>query len=319
MGAPSSAGTRTIPRDVNVSSASLIHRKPRPGEFFIKGFLLVCALASIATTFGIIASLAFETLEFFREVSLWEYIGGTRWAPTFADAHFGVLPLLSATLLVTTIGAAVAFPVGLGTAIYLSEYAHRRARKVIKPILEVLAGIPTVVFGYFALTFVTPEVAQKLVPGTQIFNALSAGIVVGIMMIPLVASISEDAMRAVPGGLREAAYGVGATKREVATKVVVPAALSGIAAAFILGLSRAIGETMIVTIAAGGNPNLSADPREGMQTLTAFIVQLSLGDTPATSIAYKTIFALGSTLFVMTLLLNVVAQRVSRRFREKYD
>lgn len=302
-----------------MSSTSLIHRKSRPGEFFIKGFLLFCALASVATTLGIIGSLAFETFEFFREVSIWEYFTGTKWAPTFADPAFGVLPLLSATLLVTGIAAAVAFPVGLGTAIYLSEYARRRTRKVIKPVLEVLAGIPTVVFGYFALTFVTPEIAQKLVPGTEIFNALSAGVVVGIMMIPLVASISEDAMRAVPRGLRDAAYGLGATKREVATKVVVPAALSGIAAAFILGLSRAIGETMIVTIAGGGSPNLSGDPREGMQTLTAFIVQLSLGDTPSTSIAYKTIFAVGATLFAMTLLLNVIAQKISRRFREKYD
>jgi phosphate transport system permease protein len=302
-----------------VSSTSLIHRKPRPGEFFIKGFLLLCALASIATTLGIIGSLAFETFEFFQEVSVWKYFTGTKWAPTFADPAFGVLPLLSATVLVTGIAAAVAFPVGLGTAIYLSEYARRRTRKVIKPILEVLAGIPTVVFGYFALTFVTPELAQRLVPGTQIFNALSAGLVVGIMMIPLIASISEDAMRAVPGGLREAAFGLGTTKREVATKVVVPAALSGIAAAFILGLSRAIGETMIVTIAGGGSPNLSGDPREGMQTLTAFIVQLSLGDTPSTSIAYKTIFAVGTTLFGMTLLLNVIAQKISRRFREKYD
>ena len=301
------------------ATSALIRKKARVGEFIVKGLLLLCALVSIGTTFGIIASLASETIEFFRQVSFREYFTGARWAPTFSPPGFGVMPLISATLLITAIGALVAFPVGLGTAIYLSEYSKRRVRKVIKPLLEILAGIPTVVFGYFALAFVTPEVLQRLVPGTRIFNALSAGIVVGIMMVPLVASISEDAMRAVPRSLREAAFGLGATRREVATKVVVPAALSGIAAAFILALSRAIGETMIVTIAAGQIPNLSADPREPMMTLTAFIVQVSLGDTPATSVAYKTIFALGMTLFTITLLLNIVAQRISRRFREKYD
>jgi phosphate transport system permease protein len=213
----------------------------------------------------------------------------------------------------------VAFPVGLGTAIYLSEYASARVRKIVKPVLEVLAGIPTVVFGYFALTFVTPNLVQPLVPGTRIFNALSAGLVVGVMIIPLIASISEDAMRAVPRGLREAAYAMGATRRTVALKVVVPAALSGIAAAFILGLSRAIGETMIVAIAAGTLPNLSIDPRESMETMTTFIVQVSLGDTPAGSTAYKTIFAVGTTLFAMTLALNVVSHRIVRRFRERYE
>jgi phosphate transport system permease protein len=270
-------------------------------------------------TLGILASLVTETIEFFRAVSPIEYLTGTRWAPTFTPSDFGVLPLVSATLLITAIAAAVAFPLGLGAAIYLSEYATRRRRRVIKPVLEVLAGIPTVVFGYFALTFITPQVLQPLIPGTRIFNALSAGLVVGIMILPLVASISEDAMRAVPWSLREAAYGMGATRRTVATRVVLPAALSGIAAAFTLALSRAIGETMIVTIAAGLNPNLSPDPRQGMATMTAYIVQVSLGDTPFGSIEYKTIYALGTTLFVMTLALNVISYRFVKRFRERYE
>lgn len=289
------------------------------GERLIKGALLACGILSVATTFAIIGSLAVETIDFFGDVRLSEYFTGTTWAPTFSPPRFGVLPLVSATLLITGIAALVAFPLGLGTAIYLSEYANARVRKVVKPVLEVLAGIPTVVFGYFALTFITPTIVQPLVPGTRIFNALSAGLVVGVMIIPLIASISEDAMRAVPRGLREGAYAMGATRRTVALKVVVPAALSGIAAAFILGLSRAIGETMIVAIAAGALPNLSIDPRESMETMTTFIVQVSLGDTPAGSTAYKTIFAIGTTLFAMTLALNVVSHRIVRRFRERYE
>jgi phosphate transport system permease protein len=298
---------------------TLTSNRRKVGERLIKGALLACAILSVVTTFAIIASLAAETVDFFREVPFAEYFTGTTWAPTFSPPHFGVLPLVSATLLITGIAALVAFPLGLGTAIFLSEYANGRVRKIVKPILEVLAGIPTVVFGYFALTFITPTIVQPLVPGTRIFNALSAGLVVGVMIIPLIASISEDAMRAVPRGLREAAYAMGATRRTVALKVVVPAALSGIAAAFILGLSRAIGETMIVAIAAGTLPNLSIDPRESMETMTTFIVQVSLGDTPAGSTAYKTIFAIGTTLFAITLALNVVSHRVVRRFRERYE
>jgi phosphate transport system permease protein len=294
-------------------------RRRRIGERLIRGALLACGALSIAVTLGILASLAAETIEFFRAVSPFEYLTGTRWAPTFTPSDFGVLPLVSATLLITIIAAAVAFPLGLGAAIYLSEYATRRVRRMIKPALEILAGIPTVVFGYFALTLVTPDVLQPLIPGTQIFNALAAGLVVGVMVIPLVASISEDAMRAVPWSLREAAYGMGATRRTVATRVVLPAALSGIAAAFTLALSRAIGETMIVAVAAGLGPNLSADPREGMATMTAYIVQVSQGDTPFGSIEYKTIYALGTTLFVMTLALNVVSYRFVQRFRERYE
>lgn len=302
-----------------VQGLELTRGRSRRGERVVKAILFACAAASVATTVGIVGSLALETVGFFREVSVAEYFTGTKWAPTFTPARFGVLPLVSATLLITAIGAAVAFPLGLGAAIYLSEYASRRVRRLVKPTLEVLAGIPTVVFGYFALTFITPTILQTLVPGTRIFNAMAGGVVVGIMIIPLVASISEDAMRAVPASLREAAYGMGAKRMTVAVKVVLPAALSGVAAAFILALSRAIGETMIVTIAAGQIPNLSVDPREPMQTMTAYIVQVSLGDTPTGSIAYRTIFALGTTLFVMTLGLNVLSHRIVRRFRERYE
>ena len=303
------------------AEGSLLARRRRPGEALIKSLLLLCGIVSIATTLGIIISLAFETWEFFKEVSPIAYLTGTRWAPTFSPAGFGVLPLVSATLLITGIGAVVALPLGLGIAIYLSEYARPATRRIIKPTLEILAGIPTVVFGYFALTFVTNQILRPLVPGMEnrIFNALSAGLVVGIAIVPLVASISEDAMRAVPQSLREAAYGMGSTRKRVALRVVVPAALSGIAAAFILGISRAVGETMIVTIASGQIANLSLDPREPMQTMTAYIVQVSLGDTPVGSLAYRTIFALGTTLFVMTLALNAISFKIARRFRERYE
>lgn len=288
-------------------------------ERIIKWLLAGCAVISIATTFGIIASLAFETVDFFSEVSPVEFFTGTDWAPTFNPPGFGVLPLVSATLLIAAIGASVAAPIGLGTAIYLSEYAKRRVRKIVKPILEILAGIPTIVFGYFALRFLTPQVLQPLIPGTEVFNALAAGLVVGVMIIPQVASISEDSMRAVPRSLREAAFAVGSTRRRVATRIVFPAALSGISAALILGVSRAIGETMIVAVAASMTPNLSIDPREAMGTMTAYIVQISLGDTPTGSIGFKTIFALGSTLFVMTLGLNILSHRIAKRFRERYE
>ena len=299
----------------------LMRRRRRLGESFTKLLLLLCASISVATTVGIILSLAFETFEFFRRVPILDYLTGTRWAPTFSPASFGVLPLVTATLLIAGIGVLIGFPLGLGIAIYLSEYARRGVRKWLKPLLEVLAGIPTVVFGYFALTLVTPQILERFVPGmeSRIFNALSAGIVVGIAIVPLIASISEDVMRAVPQSLREAAYGLGATKRVTALKVIVPAAFSGIVAAFILGLARAIGETMIVAIASGQIANLSLDPREPMQTMTSYIVQVSLGDTPVGSIAYRTIFALGTSLFFMTLILNAGSMRIARRFREKYE
>ncbi|MCW2955973.1 MAG: phosphate transporter permease, partial [Thermoleophilia bacterium] len=278
-----------------------------------------CAAVCVATTMGIILTLGFETMEFLRRVPLTEFLFGTRWAPTFADASFGVLPLVGATLLVTGIALVVAVPLGLASAIYLSEYARPRVRAVLKPALEVVAGVPTVVFGYFALTFLTPELLQPLLPGTRVFNTLAAGIVIGIMVIPLIASIAEDAMRAVPGELRQAAYGLGAVRRTVAMRVVFPAAFSGIVAAVLLAASRAIGETMVVAIAAGQMAQLTADPREPSQTITAYIVQVSLGDTPSGSTAYLTIFALGALLFTITFALNIVAVRIVGRVRERYE
>jgi phosphate transport system permease protein len=297
----------------------LARQSPRYGERIIRSLLFACAVVSIATTLGIILSLLFETIDFFGSVSPAEFFTGTSWGPTFKPPSFGVLPLVSATVQIALMGTLIAVPLGLGSAIFLSEYAKPRTRATIKPILEVLAGIPTVVFGYFGLTFLTPEILQPLVPGTGIFNALGASIIIGIAITPLVASLSEDAMRAVPLGLREAAYGMGATRRTVSLRVVLPAALSGIMAGVILALSRAIGETMIVAIMGGFTPNLSIDPRQGMETMTAFIVQISLGDAPFGSVEYETIFAIGTTLFVLTLLLNVASFRFVKRFRERYE
>lgn len=282
--------------------------------------LFACAGVTILTTIGILVALAGETFAFFSEISPIAFFTGTNWAPTFGrNASFGVLPLINGTLLVAAIGTVVAVPLGLAIAIYLSEYASARVRKVLKPALETLAGIPTVVLGFFALNFVTNVVLKTIIPGVETFNALSAGIVVGIMIVPTIASLSEDAMRAVPDSLREAAFGLGAERRRVALRVVVPAALSGIVAAAILGLARAIGETMIVAIAAGNQPLLSFNPLEGIQTMTAYIVQISLGDTPAGSLAFHTIFAVGSTLFALTFLLNYLSYLIVRRFREVYD
>jgi phosphate transport system permease protein len=294
-------------------------RRARRLEASVRVVLLLCAVVSVATTLGIIGSLLFEAVDFFREVSPLEFFTGTSWGPTFKPATFGVLPLVNATVLIALQGTAIAVPLGLGSAIFLSEYARPRTRAVVKPVLEILAGIPTVVFGFFGLTFLTPRILQPLLPGTGVFNALGAAIVIGIAVTPLVASLAEDAMRAVPFGLREAAYGLGATRRTVSLRVVVPAALSGIMAGVILALSRAIGETMIVAIMAGQIPSLTLDPRRPMETMTAFIVQMSLGDTPYGSIEYKTIFAIGTTLFAMTLVLNIAALRFVRRFRERYE
>ncbi len=287
-------------------------------EGLIHAALLLCAAVSILTTAGIVFVLAFETYEFFREVSLWEFVSDTQWTPLFTDAHYGIAPLLAGTML-TSIGAMfVAGPLGLLAGIYLSEYATERARSVLKPTLEVLAGVPTVVYGYFALLFVTP-ILQKLYSGIAVFNGLSASLVMGIMILPLVSSLTDDAMSAVPRSLREGAYALGSTKYEVATRVVAPAALSGILAALVLAISRAIGETMIVAIAAGQNPTLTWSPFVPIETMTAFIVQVSLGDTPAGSLAFKTIFAVGATLFVMTLAMNLLSRYVVMRFREEYE
>ncbi len=292
-------------------------KRRRIKEGAIQGVLLLCGLVSVLTTIGIVISLLTETAGFFQEVPLIEFLTGTRWTPLFTPKHFGILPLVAGTLLVTAGAALLALPIGLTSAIYLSEYAPDGVRRLVKPILEILAGIPTVVYGYFALTFVTPLLRRYLFPDMNIFNALSASLVVGIMIIPMVSSLSEDAMLSVPRSLREAAYALGATRFEVTTRVVVPAAFSGITASFILAISRAIGETMIVAMAAGATPKLTANPLESIQTLTGYIVQVSLGDTPAGTIEYKTLFAVGMTLFVMTLIINILGQFVAR-YRERY-
>lgn len=279
--------------------------------------LFLCAAVSVLTTIGIVYTLFSETWNFFSHVNIADFLFGTRWSPLIEPKSFGILPLIGGTLLVTLIACLVAIPIGLASAIYLSEYAPDRVRKIVKPILEVLAGVPTIVYGYFALTFVTP-IIREIFPSTGVFNALSAGIVVGIMIIPMVSSLSEDAMTAVPRSLRHGAYALGATRFEVALKIVVPAALSGIVSSAVLAFSRAIGETMIVTVAAGATPNLTLNPLESIQTMTAYIVQVSLGDTPHGSIEYGTIFAVGMTLFIITFLLNILALWVARRFREEY-
>ena len=279
--------------------------------------LFVCAAVSVLTTVGIVYVLFSESFRFFQIIPFAEFISGTKWSPLIEPKSFGILPLIAGTMLVTVIACLVAMPVGLASAIYLSEYAPTRVRKVTKPVLEVLAGVPTIVYGFFALTFVTP-IIREILPSAAIFNALSASIVVGIMIIPMVCSLSEDAMMAVPKSLRDGAYALGATRLEVALRIVVPAALSGIVSAFVLAFSRAIGETMIVTVAAGSTPKMTANPLESIQTMTAYIVQVSLGDTPHGSIEYGTIFAVGATLFVITLALNLFATYISRRFREEY-
>ena len=285
-------------------------------EQVIKYFLAGCAYLSIFTTFGIVVVLFEETARFFFEVSPVEFLTSTVWAPPQGD--FGILPLVYGTLMATTIAIAVALPVGLLTAIYLSEYAPTSLRRWLKPALEILAGVPTVVYGYFALTFITPFFRDSVFPSIGSFNALAAGLIMGVMIIPTVASVSEDAIYAVPHSLREGAYALGATRRETATKVVVPAALSGIVAAVILGVSRAIGETMIVTIAMGSQPNFGGSPLESMQAMTAYIVQVVGGETPRGSITFESIFAVGSALFLMTLTLNLVSYWFVRRFREIY-
>ena len=302
-------------------------------EKIITAILFLCAFFTVLTTIGIIFTLFSEGIGFFfrPEVQLGKFLTGTRWQPLSSNPtpdDFGILPLINGTLMVAVFSIAVAVPLGLGSAIYLSEYASERVRGILKPLLEVLAGVPTVVYGYFAISFITPLlrtiadfINASLGTGIEVdfFNALSASIVVGVMIIPMVSSISEDAMRAVPRSLREAAYGLGATKFEVATKVVVPAALSGIMAAFILAFSRAIGETMAVTVAAGSTPRMTLNPLDSIQTMTSFIVQVSFGDAPTGSINGQSIFAVGSTLFIITFIMNIISNRILNRFREVYD
>lgn len=287
-------------------------------ESAIGGALFLATAISILTTVGIIGVLLFETVEFLREVPVTDFLLGLEWTPLFSPPKFGVLPLIIGTFIVSGIAMIIALPTGLLAAIYLSEYAGARVRRVLKPALEVLAGVPTVVYGYFALTFVT-ELLRRFFPDAQVFNALSAGLVMGVMIIPLVSSLAEDAMHAVPNALREAAYALGATKLEVTLQTVVPAALSGITAAFILAISRAIGETMIVLIAAGQSTTVQLNPLRAMETMTAYIARVSLGDNPQQSIEFKTIFAVGMLLFSMTFVLNLISQRVLAKYRQVYQ
>ncbi len=281
--------------------------------------LFLCALLSIVTTVGIVLILLTEAVPFFNEVSILKFLSGKEWAPLFSIKSFGVLPLLSATAFIAGMALAVAFPIGLLTAIYLSEYAPGPVRSTVKPTLEVLAGIPTVVYGFFAITFISPIIIRPLFQTESIFNAISAATAMGVMLIPMVVSLSDDAMRAVPSNLREGAHALGANRFQVAVRVVVPAALSGIVAAGLLALARAVGETMIVTIAAGGIPNLSYNPFDAMQTMTAFIMEVAMGDTPRGTVEYESIFAVGLMLFVFTLVINLLAQALLAKFREVYE
>jgi phosphate transport system permease protein len=287
-------------------------------EKLIEAVLFLCAASSVFVTLGIVGVLVVESFGFFLQVPFLDFITGTVWTPLFDNPKYGILPLLTGTLTSTLVGLCVAAPIGLTTAIYLSEFASARTREIIKPILELLSGVPTVVFGFFALLFVTPLLQNTILPDLPGFNILSAGIVIGIMIIPYVASLSEDALRAVPNGLRDGSLAMGATRLETALRVILPAAISGVAAAFVLGISRAVGETMVVAIAAGTQPNLTFDPTQPAATITAYIVQVALGDLPHGSIAYQTIFAAGLTLLVITLIFNIFAFWLRAKFREEY-
>jgi phosphate transport system permease protein len=300
------------------TSTRLASRRARViRERIIESVLFLAALVSVFTTVGIVYVLVKESVAFFQQVSIFDFLTDTQWTPLFDDAHFGIMVLLSGTLTSSLVALAIAIPLGTVIAIYLSEFAPFKLREVAKPFLELLGGVPTIVYGYFALLFVTP-LLQALIPGLPGFNLLSAGIVMGIMIIPYVSSISEDAMRAVPMSLREGSYAMGATRYQTATRVVVPAAVSGIAAAYILGISRAVGETMILAVAAGMQPNLTFNPLEPAATITAYIVQVALGDLPHGSVGYQTIFAAGLTLMLFTLAFNIVGHMMRRRFREVY-
>jgi len=286
-------------------------------ERAIEALLFFAAFVSVLTTVGIVYVLVKESVVFFMQVPLWDFLTDTQWTPLFDDAHFGIMVLLSGTITSSAVALMVAVPLGTTIAIYLSEFATPRAREIAKPVLELLSGVPTIVYGYFALLFVTP-ILQQLIPSLPGFNLLSAGIVMGIMIVPLVASISEDAMRAVPMSLREGSFAMGATRLQTAIKVVFPAAISGIAAAYVLGISRAVGETMILAVAAGMQPNLTFNPLEPAATITAFIVQVALGDLPHGSVGYQTIFAAGLTLFLLTLVFNLIGLWMRKRFRQAY-
>lgn len=290
----------------------------RPSEKIIEVGLASSAALTILVTLGIIWVLFSESFSFFSKVSLWDFLTDTQWTPLFTQKHYGILPLLVGTMLTTLIAVVTAMPIGLIIAIYLSEYANKNFRKRIKPLMEILAAVPTVVYGFFALTVVTPFL-QSFIPGVGTFNALSAGLVMGIMIVPLVTSLSEDALYAVPKSLREASFGMGATRFQTAFKVVVPAASSGIMVSLILAIGRAIGETMVVAVAAGQQPILTFDPRQGVETITAYIVQISLGDVAHGSLEYNTIFAAGVMLFLFTFTLNQISYRLKKRYQEKYE
>ena len=300
---------------------NLTKTKTKPLESVVKFFITLSAFAAILISIAIVFTLLTEAINFFQdpEVTIREYFTATRWTPTFKNPVYGVLPLISSTLYIALIACFISFPLGLFSAIYLSEFASRRTRKVIKPIMEILAGVPTVVFGYFALNWITPNIVQRFIPGSGVFNAISAGIAVGIMIIPTIASISDDALNAVPKSLRMGSLALGSTRRITALKIMLPAALSGIIASFILGFSRAIGETMIVTIAGGQYPELNLDPRKAMYTITSSIVNVSLGDTPHGTTAYNALFALGITLFIMTFVLNIFSDYIARKYRKEYE
>ncbi|MBM4409109.1 MAG: phosphate ABC transporter permease subunit PstC [Chloroflexi bacterium] len=312
------AHTTTRRTDIGGAFPGLRRRRRSRVEQLVEAFLFLSAAVGVLTTAGIVLVLATETAGFFALVSPIDYLTGTVWSASIQPYQFGVLPLITSTLLVAVIALVLAVPVGLLAAVYLAEYASDRVRNTIKPALETIAGIPTIVLGFFAINFLTPVILQPLVPGLGGFSALAAGVVVGLLITPLVASLSDDALRAVPRALREGAYAMGATRFEVSRKVVLPAALSGVMAAVILAMSRAVGETMAVVLAAGTNPNLTLDPRESVQTMTAFIVQISLGDTPQDSIQFKALFAVGATLFAITLGLNVLSNRIVARYRNVY-
>ena len=287
-------------------------------EKIIEGIMMLCSFVTILTTISIIFVLFVDSYKFFQEVSFKNFVTDTQWTPLFSDKHFGILPLLAGTLLTTTIAILVAVPLGLAIAVYLNEYASPKFTNIVKPFLEVLAAIPTVVYGFFALQFVTP-LLQQLIPGLRGFNALSPGLVMGVMIIPYITSLSEDALRAVPSSLREASYGMGATKLQTAFRVMVPAASSGIIISIILAISRALGETMIVAIAAGQEPNLTFNPLESVETITTYIVQVSLGDVPQDSVEYRTIFAAGMALFVFTFILNNISFWLRKKFENRYE
>ncbi len=287
-------------------------------ERLIRWGLFLAAFSAVTVTIAIVAILVYESLGFFRHVSIWEFLTDTEWTPLFSVKHYGILPLVAGTLITTLVALAVAVPLGTIVAIYLSEFASHRLREIVKPFLELLSGVPTVVYGYFALLFVTPLLQKTILPELPGFNMLSAGIVMGIMIIPYVSSVSEDAMRAVPMHIREGSYAMGATRFQTALWVVTPAAMSGVVAAYILGISRAVGETMVVTVAAGTQPNLTWNPFEGAATITAYIVQVSLGDLPHGTIEYQSIFAAGLVLLLMTLLFNVIGHLLRKRYREVY-